>query len=54
MNADGLYAADSSAFIRVHPRFVKAVFTGKNPEKLLAGYLIQGFPKNKTPGTFAG
>ncbi len=42
MNADKrrcLSAADSSAFIRVHPRFVKAVFPGKNPGKLLAGYL---------------
>jgi len=34
-----LSAADSSAFIRVHPRSVKAVFPGKNPGKLLAGYL---------------
>ncbi len=43
MNADKrrcLSAADSSASIRVHPRSVKAVFPGKNPGKLLAGYLI--------------
>ncbi len=42
MNADKrrcLSAADSSAFIRVHPRSVKAVFPRKNPGKLLAGYL---------------
>jgi len=42
MNADKrrcLSAADSSAFIRVHQRSVKAVFPGKNPGKLLAGYL---------------
>ena len=42
MNADRrrcLSAADSSAFIRVHPRSVKAVFQEKNPGKLLAGYL---------------
>ncbi len=42
MNADKrrcLSAADSSAFIRVRPRSVKAVFPGKNPGKLLAGYL---------------
>ncbi len=39
MNADGLPVADSSAFIRAHPRFVKVVFPEKNPEKLLAGYL---------------
>ena len=42
INADKrrcLSAADPSAFIRVHPRSVKAVFPGKNPGKLLAGYL---------------
>ena len=42
MNADKrgcLSAADSSAFICVHSRSVKAVFPGKNPGKLLAGYL---------------
>ena len=39
MNADRrrcLSAADSSAFIRVHPRSVEAVLPGKNPGKLLA------------------
>ncbi|RLC09194.1 MAG: hypothetical protein DRI57_22605 [Deltaproteobacteria bacterium] len=39
MNADERGRPDSSAFIRVHPRFVKAVFPGKNHGKLLAGYL---------------
>ncbi|RLC08094.1 MAG: hypothetical protein DRI57_24695 [Deltaproteobacteria bacterium] len=48
MNADGLSAADSSAFICVHPRFVEAVFPGKNPGKLLPEYLsvssVSSFP----------
>ena len=40
MDADGLSAAGSSASIRVHPRFVEVVLPEKNPEKLLAGYLL--------------
>ncbi|RLC13214.1 MAG: hypothetical protein DRI57_16660 [Deltaproteobacteria bacterium] len=32
-----------SGLIRVHQRFVKAIFPGKNPGKLLAGYLLLAY-----------
>jgi len=39
MNADKRGRPVCRGFIRVHPWSVKAVFSGKNPGKFLAGYL---------------
>ncbi|RLC09994.1 MAG: hypothetical protein DRI57_21115, partial [Deltaproteobacteria bacterium] len=51
MNADGLSAADSSAFIRVHPRFVKVVFPGKIPKIFWPGTYPIKFVAFKLPKT---
>ncbi len=45
MNADKRRQPVCSGLIRVHPRSVKAVFPGKNPGKLLAGYLSAASPE---------